>query len=431
MEKVNRRSFIRQTIQMTGGLSLVTTGSRLSGSEASRVASANSISAVIPMPIQVVIDDVGWWSGEDGSKQQEPYRTGIARSHVPADYQAIVELGRSLDIRPQAAMVLCEWDKNNILRDLPTSTWMGRNWDNSAWVGPWYEEVADIIRNNPLHFELTIHGIGHEYWTGDTFTRAEWAERDGTMRPRVQVEKPLDFFEAILNQHDLGDFPRSFVPTAFCHGFGPTKGHDVSMAELLKRRGVRYINTPFSTMANSQAVTHGVFGFDAGVMTVDRGNDLLDWNIIGQAPSGSLENSTCGMHWPNLLHSDPSRNSEFVQRWVRFLKPYNDRLDTLLAPNSTDYQHQLVHQVCTKLSYTDAAVELDFTRTDSLPGTIGRKQLTLKIRSVSALRFTSRNIEITSETLRRTDEFIYTLQLVRKKDVNKALIRLSSPLDRE
>ena len=52
MEKVNRRSFIRQTIQMTGGLSLVTTGSRRSGSEASRVASVNGVSAVISMPIQ-------------------------------------------------------------------------------------------------------------------------------------------------------------------------------------------------------------------------------------------------------------------------------------------------------------------------------------------------------------------------------------------
>jgi hypothetical protein len=82
---------------------------------------------------------VGWWSGEDGSARQEPYRTGIMRNHVPDDYKAIVELGKILGIRPQAAMVLCEWDKFNILRKLPNSTWMGEKWDNIKWVGPWIE----------------------------------------------------------------------------------------------------------------------------------------------------------------------------------------------------------------------------------------------------------------------------------------------------
>jgi len=36
---------------MTGGLSLVTTGSGLSGIEATRVDTGNGVSAVIPMPI--------------------------------------------------------------------------------------------------------------------------------------------------------------------------------------------------------------------------------------------------------------------------------------------------------------------------------------------------------------------------------------------
>ena len=51
------------------------------------------LSATVPMPIQIVIDDVGWWSGEDGNEIQQPYRTGIEVNHVPADYQAIVDLG--------------------------------------------------------------------------------------------------------------------------------------------------------------------------------------------------------------------------------------------------------------------------------------------------------------------------------------------------
>ena len=44
----------------------------------------------IPLAIQFVIDDVGWWSGDDDSATQGPYRTGFVRQHHPADYQAIV-----------------------------------------------------------------------------------------------------------------------------------------------------------------------------------------------------------------------------------------------------------------------------------------------------------------------------------------------------
>ncbi len=73
--------------------------------------SVKGVSVIIPRPIQVVIDDVGWWSGEDGSEWQEPYRTGINRNHVVADYKAIVALGKALGIRPQAATILGEWDR--------------------------------------------------------------------------------------------------------------------------------------------------------------------------------------------------------------------------------------------------------------------------------------------------------------------------------
>ena len=185
-------------------------------------------------------------------QRQEPYRTGINRNHVPADYQAIADLGQTLGIRPQAAFILCEWDKENILRQLPTSTWMGEKWDNSKWVGPWLEEAAEIIRNNQDYLEITIHGVGHEYWEEGSFTRAEWTDSNGQMRPRDQVELHLDYFGKLMDQHNLGPFPKSFVPAAFRHSFGPSEGREVGLAEILKKWGVNYINTPFSSMYNRE-----------------------------------------------------------------------------------------------------------------------------------------------------------------------------------
>ncbi len=391
------------------------------------ILSKNEIAAIIPMPIQVVIDDVGWWSGQDGSKQQEPFRTGIGRNHVPADYEAIIELGRLLSIRPQAAMVLCEWDINNVLRKLHSSTWMGKNWNNSKNIGPWLEEAAHIIRNNSKYFEFTLHGIGHEYWTGNSFTRAEWADVSGTMRPMEEVEKHLDFFEIIMDQHQLGSFPVSFVPAAFNHGFGPTPGHNISMAEVLRKRGVTYINTPFSQMCNVEAVDHVVFGFDAEVMTIDRGEDLLDWNITGEVPVGKLQGPTCGMHWANLIHPDPLRNSEIVNEWVKLLATYNEKPDTILASDSISFQNQLAHQRCTSVKLAGKIIELDFKKTNAFPNSIGNGELTLKVTSSKTISFKSDTIAIRSQRLKRREDFyLYTLVLERIPGKDKANISITN-----
>jgi hypothetical protein len=426
MKQIDRRKFIKTMPQIAAEIAIGTNGSKKIESGLFQDLTENIVTAIIPMPVQVVIDDVGWWCGKDGRSQQEPYRTGITRDHHPSDYMAIVELGRALKIRPQAAMILCEWDKNNILRKLPTSTWMGENWDNSKWVGPWQEEAADIIRNNSKYFEFTLHGIGHEYWVGNKFTRAEWADRNGTMRPLDQVEKHLDFYAMIMNQHKLGQFPVAFVPTAFYHGYGPTPGHNKSMAEVLKKRGVTYINTPFKDMHIANGVDHGVFGFDSGVITIDRGSDLLGWQTSGQAPGGILHGPTCGMHWANIIHPDPSRNLEVVNEWIKLLAPYNEKHETMLAPNSIFFQNQLAHQVCTKVKLTDNNIELDFKDVDALAGTLSKKELALKVKSQNAMKFKSNQIKIVSQKSIKTEEhFLYTLMLERKKGGDKAQLAFS------
>ncbi len=422
MTKVNRRNFIKKSIQgttvMAGGLSVTNLMAFSSKSSSGN----NGVSVFIPMPIQVVIDDVGWWSGKDGSKYQQPYRTGIDRNHVVADYEAIVTLGRRLGIRPQAAMVLCEWDRENILKKLPTSTWMGEKWDNSRWVGPWLDEAADVILSNKEHFEFTMHGIGHEWWENGVFTRAEWATDDGTMRPRDQVEKHLDFFGKLMEQNRLGSFPVSFVPTAFNHGFGLTGDHKVSMAELLKKRGVTYINTPFDQIQNRENIQFNDFGFDSGVMTVDRGGDLLDWNNIGMTPSGEIKGPTCGMHWPNLLHEDPDRNPEIVEGWVNLLAPYKDKPDTMLAENSFFFQKQLLHHQVTKINTEDRAIKIDFSETDKTPKLLNPDELVIKVDSPAKLDFHSDTVKIVSTSSVKTDNgLLYTLNLKRGREAGAVI----------
>jgi len=371
-----------------------------------------SISASIPLPIQVVIDDVGWWSGKDGSLYQEPYRTGISRNHVIADYKAIIDLGRALGIRPQAAMVLGEWDTQNILRNVPHSTWMGEKWDNSQWVGPWLEEASDLINANQQYFEITVHGLGHEWWTDGKFTRAEWADDAGVMRPKEILEQHLDAYEEIMHQNKLGELPKSFVPNAFRHSFGITKGNDISLAELLGKRGFTYINTPFESMFNREDVQYGLFGVDSGVMTVDRGSDIFDWNVIGAKPEATINGPTCGLHWPNLLHENPERNSEIVQGWVKLLAPFNDKQETMLAKNSVLFQKQLAHHIASKLEVKDSKLNLDFADVHKLGTLITNNELAVKITSNKELDFSSDTIQIVSVNAEKgNDTILYSLNL--------------------
>ena len=178
---------------------------------------------------------------------------------------------------------------------------------------------------------------------------------------------------------------------------------------------------------DSEAVDHVVFGFDAEVMTVDRGQDLLDWNVTGEVPVGKLQGPTCGMHWANLIHPDPLRNSEIVNKWVKLLATYNDKPDTMLASDSISFQNQLAHQKCTLVNLTGKIIELDFNKTDAFPNNIGNSELTLKVTSLKAISFKSDTIAIRSQRLKRREDFyLYTLTLERIQGKDKANINITN-----
>ncbi len=426
---MKRREFIKTSSKGVALTAIGLSGSSLITSCVSKSSTNKNISAIIPLPIQVVIDDVGWWSGKDGTVNQEPYRTGINRNHVVADYQAIINLGKALGIRPQAATILCEWDRKNILKDVPHSNWMGKNWDNSKWVGSWLEEATDIIKSNQEHFELSLHGLAHEWWEDGKVSRAEWAEEmSGIMCAKDIVEQHLDAFGEILNQNNLGSlFPKSYIPTNFCHTFGVSEGHDISMAQILKNRGFTYINTAYEWRFHGiEKVKHGLFGVDSGVLTVDRGHDLLGWNTIGQKPTGKIKGATCGMHWANILHTNPKQNSEIVDGWVKVLSPYNDKQETMLAKNSLEFQKQLTHHITTKVEVAENEIKLDFNDTNKLGTIVANNEFFVKIKSENELSFSSDNIDIVSVSTKKIEgDNIYKLGL-KKGDIPKASITIKT-----
>ena len=338
----------------------------------------------IPMPILLVIDDVGWWSGEDASERQGPYRTGIDRRHVPADYEALAALGRKLGVRPQAAFVICEWDRENILRDLPTSTWMGEAWDNARWVGPWLDEAADILRRNRDHLELVVHGIGHEYWEGGQFTRSEFHLSGGTMRPRREVVRHLEYFARIMDQNGLGPFPESLVPPAFIHSFG---NGEAGIQAILRDFGVKYVSTLFRGAKQFAPPQHERIMVECGVMIVERGNVGIPWYEFASEPRLVSGQPIYGLHWPNLLHPDPARNLEIVDRWADFLRGYNHRLDSMLAPDTPACWTQFAYNALSEIAAVQDGLEIDITRVQALPSAPLLDWFTVKVNAPETVRW--------------------------------------------
>jgi hypothetical protein len=361
---------------------------------------------IIPMPLLLVIDDVGWWSGCDGSSRNEPFRTGISRDHELKDYVAIIELGKKIGMRIQVGMVLCDWDQNNILRNVPTSTWMGSAWDNPYFPGTGaLDSVSALLKDNSGFIELCLHALGHEYWDGGVMSRAEWADMDGEMRPESEIEAHISAFGQIMEQNRLGDFPVSYIPAAFRHSFGDADG----IAARLKNHGIKFISTPFSCMRRAEETENELFGIDHGIPTVDRGDNNISWRDIAPSLEDKVfDGPICGIHWPNILHQNPDRNIETVEHWAEVLDGYDKRFERVLARDAFDCWTQLVHHALTDISCDGAALTFDFSRFEELNPPFVNETFRVKIK-------TDREINPDEDIIEDRQGFCYTLKIAQKE----------------
>lgn len=87
MNTFTRLKFLKNSSRASAGAFVSMNGFDFFASPRAKSIKQNEFLATTPLPVQVVIDDVGWWSGHDGSRQQEPFRTGILRNHVPASHK--------------------------------------------------------------------------------------------------------------------------------------------------------------------------------------------------------------------------------------------------------------------------------------------------------------------------------------------------------
>ena len=325
------------------------------------------IDVTIPRPVQLVIDDVGWREGWDISESGGPFRAGVERLLGPDDYAAVAELGAALDIRPQCALVLCEWDKTNACARVPTATPQGAAWDNSPRVGDWSERAAGVFIKRAAHIELAMHGVGHEHWEDGVRTRAEWHGADAGQRwPPAVLQAHADCFRTILGQYGLDpehgiSYPQSFVPCAFRYYWDPADPE--STGAFMRRCGIRFASTPFrSCCFSGRPPERHDGGFEHGLLLLDRGNSGVPWHVYATTPKELPDNSICGIHWPNLLSSDPATNNAPVRIWTQYLDRIRQRPGYLLARSMAETCSQWLYHSFVTLAADGANAVLVDTR---------------------------------------------------------------------
>jgi len=318
----------------------------------------DDITVSLPLPLYLLVEDVGWWRGEDGSSRGEPYRNGFCRDHCLADYEALSLLAQQLPMRIGLGMVICEWDRSGLLAHIPGAAWPGK----TAAAGlRWQRRLAEATSFLNAHadlLEVGVHGLCHEFWENGRLQRSEFHDHEGNMRPRELIRRHLDAFYAILGENGIGAVPRFFVPPALNHSFG---NGAASMQAILREHGIGYVMTRFCRAHRFAPPIHPALSWEEGVFLLERGESPVSWEVAAALP-GPVDGPVVALHWANLLHPDPERNSEVIESWADAICAAGERPDRILARDVADCFRQAAAHYLGRLALRPHRVEIDLRK---------------------------------------------------------------------
>ena len=320
-------------------------------------------SIIIPQGLQIVMDDLGWFCGLDDRKNGAPSRTGMPRYHVAEDYAAVNELGHRLNMKINCAFVIGEWDFDNRLRKIPHLSKYGDGWDNAAHLDT--DELRRCIGviNASEYIDIAIHGLLHGYYmqgTDNHDTSDYYYHMSGklVMVPEGEIRARLDEFLGLLRDCGIKKEINTFVPPSFAYRTNELSG-------IIADYGIKFNSTIFECADSAEKLDRVII--EDGIITVDRINNLIEWDEATSDP-GSLPETRgiFGCHWPNLLHEDPQRHSEVIEKWVAYFEKCADAFGVVLSRDMKFFATQALFEKYAKISENGGEIKIDISQVPRL-----------------------------------------------------------------
>jgi hypothetical protein len=312
---------------------------------------------IFPRGVTVNVGQVGWMIGSAHGDMGGPWRAGIRRDFDVRDYVPIVEVGKELGIRFMTLFILGELDRLNILGEYPTSNPAGKDWDNSANIGPVQLEIMNYVKANAANMEFGITGVLHEYWEEGVRSRAEWYNVE-EQKPRDEkiIRNNVDLIKRLMAQYGLTpenghSFPESFI----AYGFYFNPGGEYSLGRVLSENGVKYANTPYATIEGLKHPPLLSGDFDNGVLLLDRFNHGNLWYEYAKLPDygpEGIQTVVVESHWANWLAYDDHLQPELNQKWIDYLRNIQADRDHYLSKNTEQLYSQWLYKKHTNVRET-------------------------------------------------------------------------------
>ena len=337
-------------------------------------------SVKIPLAYQVVMDDIGWFTGSDDRHLGMPSRSGMTRNHVAEDYLVINEIGKKIGQKICGAFVIGEWDKNNRLRGKAHMTPKPNEWNCKKSINmPEAERCFEAIEGSE-YLEVALHGLLHSYWDeemGHDDQQYYIRPRKGYSGNERLIPVPDSYFEDCIDTflEIYRDWGFSRKLTSFISpgsAYGPLES-SLGFAKILRERG-------FTKWANYWQCIKKPCEIIDGLTFVNKGTGYVPWNAYDINPDLLPDYSPAdndgrvrpmgtvfGLHWPNFLRFDPNKNFEQVDAWVSFFRRQSEIFGLMISRDMSHAAHQAQYQRYTEMSFGDGEIILDFEAVDALP----------------------------------------------------------------
>lgn len=334
----------------------------------------------IPVALQIIVDDYGWHNGFDGRLQGRPSRSGLPRMHSVEDYKILNEIGKALDVKILAPLVLGEWDKDNVLRGVKYATWNEEGWDRASEISMPYAEKCFEAAESSDYVEYAYHALMHGYYRDGKqiceteYSRPRFNEETGEVDksvfdyiPEAEMQNYIDLFFKIYDSWGFKKKIRSFVSPCSIHTPLELTG---DFANILKKNGFIHWANYWGLLKDSTAVVNGVTFMQKSFVGAH-------WNVYDIDPAMLTEQDAAevdgklytkpaiGFHWTNFLRYNPENNMENLNAWVKYFRRQGGKFGQMLAKDVAFASSQAVYSRFAKVTEKGRKITVELDDVDN------------------------------------------------------------------